>query len=149
MIAPLGYLALTVGMAGAISGISVLAVGLRRHDTRLLRLGRVTVFVVLGAAIAAVAVMEWALITHDFSIKYVADNNARSTPLLFTITGLWAALEGSILLWVLILAGYLTAVAVKFRARATDPLVAWATVTGLAVAAFFFVLTPFAGTRSR
>jgi cytochrome c-type biogenesis protein CcmF len=144
VIAPLGYLALTVGMAGAISGISILAVGLRRHDTRLLRLGRVTVFVVLGAAIAAVAVMEWALITHDFAIKYVADNNARSTPLLFTITGLWAALEGSILLWVLILAGYLTAVAVKFRARATDPLVAWATVTGLAVAAFFFALTLFA-----
>ncbi|HEX7521768.1 MAG TPA: heme lyase CcmF/NrfE family subunit [Acidimicrobiia bacterium] len=144
MIAPLGYLALTVGMAGAISGISILAVGLRRHDTRLLRLGRVTVFVVLGAAVAAVAVMEWALITHDFSIKYVADNNARSTPLLFTITGLWAALEGSILLWVLILAGYLTAVAVKFRARVTDPLVAWATLTGLAVAAFFFALTLFA-----
>jgi cytochrome c-type biogenesis protein CcmF len=144
VIAPLGYLALTVGMAGAISGISILAVGLRRHDTRLLRLGRVTVFVVLGAAIAAVAVMEWALITHDFAIKYVADNNARSTPLLFTITGLWAALEGSILLWVLILAGYLTAVAVKFRARAADPLVAWATVTGLAVAAFFFALTLFA-----
>ncbi len=144
MIAPLGYLALTVGMAGAISGISILAVGLRRHDTRLLRLGRVTVFVVLGAAVAAVVVMEWALITHDFSIKYVADNNARSTPLLFTITGLWAALEGSILLWVLILAGYLTAVAVKFRARVTDPLVAWATLTGLAVAAFFFALTLFA-----
>ncbi len=144
MTAPLGYLALTVGMAGAISGISILAVGLRRHDTRLLRLGRIAVFVVLGAAIAAVAVMEWALITHDFSIKYVADNNARSTPVLFTITGLWAALEGSILLWVLILAGYLTAVAVKFRARAADPLVAWATVTGFAVAAFFFALTLFA-----
>ena len=44
---------------------------------------------------------------HDFSIKYVAENNARATPLLFTVTGLWAALEGSILLWALILGGYL------------------------------------------
>ena len=44
-------------------------------------------------------VMEWALISHDFSIRYVAENNARGTPLLYTITGLWAALEGSILLW--------------------------------------------------
>ena len=32
------------------------------------------------AAILAVAAMEWALITHDFSIRYVAENNARSTP---------------------------------------------------------------------
>ncbi len=40
----------------------------------------------LGALLAVFA-MEWALITHDFSIQYVADNNARATPLLFTITG--------------------------------------------------------------
>ena len=51
--------------------------------------------------------MEWALITHDFSLRYVADNVADGTPRLFTITGLWAALEGSILLWALILCGYL------------------------------------------
>ena len=43
------------------------------------------------------------------------------TPLLFTITGLWAALEGSILLWALILGGYLTFVALKFRKRARRP----------------------------
>ena len=49
-------------------------------------------FVVLGAALAAAGIMEWALITHDFSIRYVAENNARGTPLLYTITGLWAAL---------------------------------------------------------
>ena len=51
--------------------------------------------------------MEHALITHDFSLAYVADNNARVTPLLYSITGMWAALQGSILLWALVLAGYL------------------------------------------
>ena len=65
--------------------------------------------------------MEWALLTHDYSLRYVAENNARSTPLLFTITGLWAALEGSILLWILILAGYLAVTAYHFRRRASDP----------------------------
>ena len=57
--------------------------------------------------------MEWALFTHDFSLEYVAENNAIGTPLLYTITGLWAALEGSILLWALILGGYLTFVALQ------------------------------------
>ncbi len=53
------------------------------------------------------------------------------TPLLFTITGLWAALEGSILLWVLILAGYLTVMALRFRPRLEDPMVAWALLVAL------------------
>src|SRR4029079_4066467 len=87
----------------------------------------------------AVVAMEWALISHDYSIKYVAENNARATPLLFTITGLWAALEGQILLWVLLLGGYLSFVAHRFRRRIEDPMVGWALIVGLTVALFFFV----------
>src|SRR6185436_16541044 len=121
-------------------GIVVLALGLRRRDEKLLRLGQRYAVVILVAAVLAVGAMEWALLSHDFSLKYVAENNARSTPLLFTIAGLWAALEGSILLWALILGGYLAFMAHRFRDRATDPLVAWATLVGLCVALFFFAL---------
>jgi cytochrome c-type biogenesis protein CcmF len=138
--ASLGVLALALGTSAALLGVATLAIGLFRSDERLLRVGRRYVFVVLAAAVGAVAVMEWALISHDFSIEYVAENNARATPLLYTISGLWAALEGSILLWGLILGGYLAAMAHKFRDRTTDPLVAWATLVGLAVALFFFAL---------
>jgi cytochrome c-type biogenesis protein CcmF len=140
MKASLGVLALALGASGAVLGIGTIAVGLARRDERLLRVGRRYVFVVLAAALLAAAVMEWALLTHDFSIEYVAENNARATPLLYTITGLWAALEGSILLWGLVLGGYLAFVAHKFRNRAGDPLVAWATLVGLVVALFFFGL---------
>jgi cytochrome c-type biogenesis protein CcmF len=136
----LGVFALALGASAAGLGIGTLAVGLRRHDERLLVLGRRFVFSVLAAAVLAVVAMEWALITHDFSLRYVAENNARATPLLFTITGLWAALEGSILLWALVLAGYLAFVAHRFRARAADPVVAWAILVGLVVALFFFAL---------
>ncbi len=136
----LGIIALVLGASAAGLGIIVLALGLRRHDDRLLVFGRRFVFTVLLAAVLAVGAMEWALLTHDFSLRYVAENNARGTPLLFTITGLWAALEGSILLWALVLAGYLAFVAHRFRARAADPLVAWATLIGLCVALFFFAL---------
>ncbi len=140
MKATLGVLALALGASGALLGIGTLAVGLARGDDRLLRVGRRYVYVVLAAALLAAAVMEWALLTHDFSLAYVANNNARATPLLYTITGLWAALEGSILLWGLVLGGYLAFVAHKFRNRATDPLVAWALLVGLVVALFFFGL---------
>ncbi len=140
MKAALGYASLAIGASAAVVGISALIAGLRLHDALLLRVGRRCVFVVLAAAVAAAGIMEWALISHDFSIRYVAENNARGTPLLFTITGLWAALAGSILLWALILSGYLTFVALKFRRRAGDPLVVVATITGLVVALFFFAL---------
>jgi len=138
--ASLGVLALALGASFAAIGIVTLALGIRRRDDSLLRLGRRFVFGVLVAGILAVVAMEWALLSHDFSLQYVAQNNARSTPLLFTITGLWAALEGSILLWILVLGGFLAFAAHKFRARATDPLVAWATLVGLVIALFFFAL---------
>ena len=76
----------------------------------------------------ATVAMERALITHDFSLAFVAANNSRSTPLLYTITGMWSALAGSILLWGLILAGYIAAMVWRFRRQAADPLVGWATL---------------------
>src|SRR5690242_4499468 len=117
--------------------------GLRRGRDDLLLLGRRFVPVVLVGAIAAFVAMEWALWSHDFSIKYVADNVAHATPGLYTFTALWGALQGSILLWGLILSIYLTVTAWHFRKRATDPLVAWATLVGLVVSLFFFGLMMF------
>ncbi len=140
MKAALGYAALTLGVSASFLGVLTIAFGLRRKDAWLLRLGRRSVYAVFACAILGVLAMEWALLTHDFSLRYVAENNARATPLLFTIAGLWAALEGSILLWALILGGYLAFAVHRFRDRATDPLVAWATLVGLCVALFFFAL---------
>ncbi len=140
MKASLGVLALALGASCALLGIVVLLRGLVKHDESLLVLGRRFVFGVLIAGVIAAGAMEWALVSHDFSLKYVAENNATGTPLLFSVTGLWAALEGSILLWLLVLGGYLTYVAMKFRDRAADPLVAVATIVGLVVALFFFAL---------
>ena len=121
MKAALGYAAVAFGAGASVVGITALLAGLQMRDKFLLRFGRRCVFAVFVAALAAAGVMEWALLSHDFSIRYVAENNALGTPLLFTITGLWAALEGSILLWAVILGGYLTFVAFKFRARGQRP----------------------------
>ena len=70
----------------------------------------------LGAVLATVA-MQWALITHDFSIAYVAENNARVTPLIYSITGMWSALAGSILLWGLVLSLLIVAVLWRYRRK--------------------------------
>ena len=135
-----GTAAVALALAGSILGVITLALGLKRGDPRFLRAGQRYVWVVLGGAVLATVAMQSALIGHDFAVDYVARNNSRATPLLYTITGMWSALEGSILLWGLVLAGYLAVMARHFRSRASDPLVAWATLVGLVVVAFFFLL---------
>jgi len=138
--AALGTAGVALALSAAVLGMATLALGLRRGDPRLLAAGQRYVWLILGGVILSVVAMEAAFIGHDFNLKYVADNGSRETPLLYTISGMWSALEGSILLWSLILAGYLAVMVRHFRARAVDPLVAWATLTGFAVAAFFFGL---------
>ena len=136
----LGHTGVLLGFSAAVAGIVVVAVGLARHRETSLRRGQVYAPLVLLGGVVAVAAMEHALLTHDFSLTYVADNNSRSTPTLYSVTGLWSALAGSILLWAIVLGGYATAMVWRFRRRAHDPLVAWATLVVYAVAAFFFGL---------
>ena len=140
MNAPIGQGAVFLAFLSAVGGVAVLTTGLVRNRPTLLRTGRVYVWMVLVGAVVATLAMQRALLTHDFSMEYVAEHNARATPVLYSITGMWSALEGSILLWGLVLAGYLAVAVRHFRHRATDPLVGWATVTGLLVAVFFFGL---------
>jgi len=92
----------------------------------------------LGGAVLAAAAMEHALITHDFKLVYVADNNARATPLLYSITGLWSALAGSLLLWGLVLALFSAVLVWRYRRQGADPVIRWATLVMYATSAFFF-----------
>src|SRR6185295_15512929 len=59
--------------------------------------------------ILATGVMEYALITHDFSVQYVAHVGSTQVPLWVTIVSLWSSLEGSILFWGFILGIYIAA----------------------------------------
>jgi cytochrome c-type biogenesis protein CcmF len=138
--AALGHSGVLLGLAASVVGVAAIAYGLARHRPNAVRTGRVYAALVLVGAVVATVAMERALLTHDFSLAFVAANNSRSTPLLYTITGLWSALAGSILLWGLILAGYIVAMVWRFRRQSADPLVAWATLVTLVVAAFFFGL---------
>ncbi len=136
----LGLAGLLVGLGGCVIGIGVLLNGLRRGRPHLLKLGLAYSLVVLFGAVLSTFAMQRALITRDFSVEFVFDHGSSTTPLLFNIATMWSALEGSILLWGLILAGYIATVAWRFRGRLEDPLVAWALVTMFAVGVFFFGL---------
>ena len=136
----LGHTGVLLGFVAALVGIAVLLVGLVRRRPGSLRAGRLYAPLILVGGIVAVVAMQRALISHDFSLTYVRENNSTSTPLVYSITGMWSALAGSILLWGIILGIYVTAMVWRFRSRADDQLVAWATLVMYVVCAFFFGL---------
>lgn len=95
----------------------------------------------LVGVVAAVGVMQVAFVTHNFSLSYVAENNATFTPLIYSVTGMWSALEGSILLWSLLLGVATAAVTWWCRSRLADPVVRWAlAVLGLINSFFLFLM---------
>ncbi len=140
MIALFGSAGVALGLVSSLAGIGTLLVGVRTNRPSLVRQGRLYAVLILVGAIMGVVAMEVALLRDDFTLEYIANNSATTTPLGFKIASMWASLEGSILLWSLILSGYIAAVVYKFRARVGDPMVTWALITMFAVSAFFFLM---------
>ncbi len=103
MIAFVGFVSVLAGFFGG----AVLAYrGWRATRTGDVSSLRVPIAVVVGAGIVAFVALEAAILGHDFSIEYVAQNTSRSTPVVFLLASAWAALEGSIVLWGLVLVGF-------------------------------------------
>ena len=136
----LGDLGILVAFVASLFGIITLGAGLANDRPAVRRTARWYAYGVLGGCVLAFVAMERALITRDFTVEYVAEVGSSRTPALYNFASLWSSLEGSILLWATILAGFLVATVVKFRKRLDDVLVAWALLTILAVSLFFTFL---------
>jgi cytochrome c-type biogenesis protein CcmF len=137
----LGRAGLMLCLAAAVFGAAATVYGIRRNDAKTLRMAPMYTWLCVGGAALAVAMMQRALITRDFSLLYVQQVGSRSTPALYNVAAMWSALEGSILLWVIVLAGFTAAVGWRFRSRTGDPLVGWALVVMFVVMAFFALLS--------
>ena len=138
---PVGRAALVVGLVAAVFGMFAAISGTRNSDAKVMRLVPKFAVLAFAASVVAFAAMEWALITRDFSLDYVQRVGSRSTPALYNFTAIWSALEGSILLWLLTLAGLTMAIMIKYRSKLNDPMVGWAMATMFFVSVFFFLLT--------
>lgn len=141
MSAALGNAGLLVALIGASVGALSTAMSIIGDNRRALRQAPMYAAVILFGALLAVVAMEWALFARDYSIDFVQRVGSSSTPWLYNLAAMWSALEGSILLWVMVLALFTAAVALRFRRRSDDALVGWALVVMYGVMTFFALVS--------
>jgi cytochrome c-type biogenesis protein CcmF len=135
----LGTYGLMLGLVLSVAGAVVAAVGARTDRPALVETARRIAFAVLATMVVVAGAMLAALLSNDFALKYVADNSSRETPVFFKVLSLWGADDGSLLFWNLILAGYVAAVAVRFR-RYRPPTFPYALSVLFGVQAFYLLL---------
>src|SRR3990170_3316355 len=136
-------LAFVIALAGSVIPILVPRGANERYVT-FARWGILGQFILVFLAGSA---LIYGLVMTDFSIRYVVFNTTRATPIYYRITGLWGALEGSLLLWEWILIIFSGIVAWVYRDRHRE-MMPWVLMVFCIVSAFFlgviaFVSNPF------
>ena len=112
MIAEIGHFALILALGVALYQFVVPLWGAQRGDVAAMRAGISAAVLQLILIAIAFAALTHAYVVSDFSVQNVIENSHSAKPMLYKISGVWGNHEGSMLLWVLILALYGAAVAV-------------------------------------
>jgi cytochrome c-type biogenesis protein CcmF len=111
MIAEIGQLALILALCLALAQAASLLIGAWRLDGALMSMGRTAAVLQATFIAIAFAALGAAYVTGDFSIALVAQHSNSAQPLLYRIGATWGSHEGSMILWVFILAVYGAAIA--------------------------------------
>ncbi len=106
MITELGHFALVLALAVALIQSVVPMVGAQRRDAVWMAVAGPAAVAQLVLVAFAFAALTHAFLTSDFSLAVVVNNSHTLKPLIYKFAGVWGNHEGSLLLWVLILAAF-------------------------------------------
>ncbi|HXV78972.1 MAG TPA: heme lyase CcmF/NrfE family subunit [Candidatus Binatia bacterium] len=147
MTAVVGNISIVLALLCALWGVASPILSTRLGHERYYTAARAAILGQFLLVTLAASALIYALITMDFSIRYVAFNTTRATPVYYRVTGLWGALEGSLLLWEWILIIFSAVVTWVYSQRHRE-LMPWVLMIFSIVSAFFlavigFVSNPF------
>ncbi|MCA1489724.1 heme lyase CcmF/NrfE family subunit [Sinorhizobium alkalisoli] len=103
MIIELGHYALVLALATAIVQAVLPILGVKRGDQSMMELAGGAAVASFLLVVFAFAVLTFAYVVSDFSVRNVWENSHSLKPLIYKISGVWGNHEGSMLLWLLIL----------------------------------------------
>lgn len=147
MLVEIAHFALAMALGLSLVQMIIPVWGVRRNDIALARVGEPAAISVFVLLLFAFGVLMYAYAVSDFSVQNVAENSHSAKPMIYKLTGTWGNHEGSMLLWVLIMAlfGALVALArtsLPDRLRA-GTLAAQASVTVAFLLFILFTSNPF------
>ena len=104
MIVEIGHFALILALCVAVTQSAVPMIGAHQNNRGWMAVAGPTAVAQLGLLLISFFALMYAYVTSDFSVKNVAANSNSLKPMIYKISGVWGNHEGSMLLWVLILA---------------------------------------------
>jgi cytochrome c-type biogenesis protein CcmF len=138
----LGYLGAGALLAALVMGgfSSVLSFWAGSHENAVMvQVGRRAFYAAAAMIAVAGGVLEWALLSHDFSLAYVTEHTDLSTPAALVAAGFYGGQEGSLLYWALVL-GVLGSVSLVASASLGLKMAGYAAGLMAAILSFFLVV---------
>lgn len=139
MLADIGFFLLFMcTMLSAYSAVSSMAAGRMRHR-RLYRSARVATTLSAVLCLAASLVLWFLLFAHDYSVAYIFKNSSNDLPEIYRVTAFWSSLEGSHMLWTLLLSIY-SAIAIWTASRDNEHIMPWVNAALQSVLTWMFYM---------
>jgi cytochrome c-type biogenesis protein CcmF len=110
MIPEIGQFALILALSLAIAQGVLPLIGAHRNDVAMMRVGKTAALGQFVFVAIAFGCLTWSFLSSDFSVLYVANHSQLSLPTIYKVSAVWGAHEGSLLMWILILAAWTVAV---------------------------------------
>ena len=143
MIPELGHFALIMALVMALIQASIPVIGATKGINSWMAIAKPVARLQLFFMLSSFAALVYAFVVHDFSVAYVANNSNTELPLIYRISAVWGAHEGSLLLWALVLSIWTGAVTIFSRSIPKDMLARVISVMGMVSVGFllFMLLT--------
>jgi cytochrome c-type biogenesis protein CcmF len=143
MIPELGHFALIMALVMSLIQASLPVIGAAKGINSWMDLAKPVTRLQLFFMLVSFAALVQSFIVNDFSVMYVANNSNTALPLVFRISAVWGAHEGSLLLWGLVLSIWAGAVSYFSKSIPKDMLARVLSVMGMISVGFilFMLLT--------
>ena len=123
MIPELGHFALLLALCVSLALGILPLVGAQRNQPQWMAFARPATTAAFLLIAIAYFCLTWAFYSNDFSVLYVAAHSNTRLPTMYRLSAVWGGHEGSLLLWVLMLAAWALAVA-RFSRQLPETMVA-------------------------
>jgi cytochrome c-type biogenesis protein CcmF len=140
MLGELGHFALVLALLVVLLQAALPLVGAQRGNAAWMSVARPAAYAQLALVAIAFAVLTYAFVAQDRSFEYVAQNSNSLLPMVYRFTAVWGAHEGSLLLWLLVLALWTGAVARFSRGLPQDVVARVLGVLGIVSLGFLALL---------